>query len=270
MAQMAFAEHHDMIEAIPCGSSRSAVGVLPGSTRGRRAVPNTDGSNPTYEYLAVGAIAVPDQVTRDLLPATRLRQLIGDPLGRATHNGLATFISRISRRISKDTGGRPQRRRDFHRQYDLKPAQCQRITLSGRTISSASYILGNSRQTPLNISLSIDLNETPSRLARRSTLTCCLSTKISASSVARDRSRSITAQKISLPTSSGSIARFPINRQRIGFATETPRYGTSSRYLQNNRRTSRRSDFREHATGASFRFVLPRDLPTNVAPIHIV
>ena len=44
-------------------------------------ISDTDGSNPTYEYLAVGDIAVPDQVTRDLLPATRHRQLIGDPFG---------------------------------------------------------------------------------------------------------------------------------------------------------------------------------------------
>jgi transposase InsO family protein len=41
-----------------------------------------DGPNPTHEYFAVCAIAVPDQVTRDLLPATRLRQLVGDPFGR--------------------------------------------------------------------------------------------------------------------------------------------------------------------------------------------
>jgi hypothetical protein len=61
---------------------------------------------------------------------------------------LAMLISRISRRISNGTVGRPQRRLDFQRQYDLKPERCQRITVSGRTIASASYILGNSRQTP--------------------------------------------------------------------------------------------------------------------------
>jgi hypothetical protein len=66
----------------------------------------------------------------------------------APHNGLAMLISRISRRISNGTVGRPQRRLDFQRQYDLKPERCQRITVSGRTIASASYILGNSRQTP--------------------------------------------------------------------------------------------------------------------------
>jgi hypothetical protein len=84
MAQMAFVEHHDMIEALPADRADQpfGVGVLPGSTRRRRAVSNTDGSNPAYEYLDVGAIAVPDQVTRGLLPAASLSELIGDPFGR--------------------------------------------------------------------------------------------------------------------------------------------------------------------------------------------
>src|SRR5258708_3184405 len=60
----------------------------------------------------------------------------------APHNGLAMLISRISRRITNDTVGRPQRRRDFQRQYNLKPARCQRITVSGRTSASVSHILG--------------------------------------------------------------------------------------------------------------------------------
>src|SRR6202035_1379488 len=60
----------------------------------------------------------------------------------APHNGLATLIWRISWRISTVTAGRPQRCFDFHRQYDLNPARCQRITVSGRTMASAPYILG--------------------------------------------------------------------------------------------------------------------------------
>jgi len=47
------------------------------------------------------------------------------------------LISRISRRISNATVGRLQRFRDFQRQYDLKPARCQRMTESGFTIVSA-------------------------------------------------------------------------------------------------------------------------------------
>src|ERR1700738_120766 len=128
----------------------------------------------------------------------------------APHNGLAMLISRISRRISNGTVGPPQLRRDFQRQYDLKPARCQRITVSGRTIASASYILGNSRQTPPNISLSIEMNGGLLELARRSTLICCLSTKISASSATRDRSRSMTIPKISLHKSNIEQQHRPI------------------------------------------------------------
>src|SRR4029077_2789180 len=104
----------------------------------------------------------------------------------APHNGLATLIWRISWRISTVTAGRPQGCFDFQRQYHLNPARCQRITVSGRTIASAPYILGNSRQTPPNINLSIETNRSLLRLARRSTLICCLSTRISASSAICD------------------------------------------------------------------------------------
>src|ERR1700739_3827780 len=120
------------------------------------------------------------------------------------------LITRISRRISNDTAGRPQRRRDFQHQHSLKPARCQRITVSGRTIASASYILGNSQQIPPNISLSIDANRSLLGLVRRSTLICCLSIKISASSVARDRRRSITIPKISLHKSNIEQQHRPI------------------------------------------------------------
>src|SRR6476659_4939590 len=58
----------------------------------------------------------------------------------APHNGLARLISRISRRISNGTVGRPQRRRDCQRQYDRKPARCHLITVSGLTIASARQV----------------------------------------------------------------------------------------------------------------------------------
>src|SRR5271169_2512597 len=123
-------------------------------------------------------------------------------LDTTPHNGLATLIWRISRRISTVTAGRPQRCFDFHRQYDLNPARCQRITVSGRTIASAPYILGNSRQTPPNITLSIETNRSLLGLPRRSTLICCLSTRISASSATCDRNRSLAIPKISRHKSS--------------------------------------------------------------------
>jgi hypothetical protein len=60
----------------------------------------------------------------------------------APHSGLEMLISRISRRISTATVGRPERDRDFQRQYDLNPARCQRTTVSGFTIVSALTVVG--------------------------------------------------------------------------------------------------------------------------------
>ncbi len=97
--------------------------------------------------------------------------------------------------------------------HDLKPARCQRITVSGRTITSASYILGNSRQTPPNISLSIEMKRGLLGRVRRSTLICCLKTRTSASSATRDRSRSITIPKISLHKSNIGQQHRPIPDQ---------------------------------------------------------
>ena len=127
-----------------------------------------------------------------------------------SHNGLARLIWRINRRISNGTAGRRQRCLDFQRQYNLKPARCQRITVSGRTIASASYILGNSRQTPRNISRSTEMKGSLLGRVRRSTLICCLKTRISASSATRDRSRSITIPKISLHKSNIEQQHRPI------------------------------------------------------------
>jgi hypothetical protein len=47
--------------------------------------------------------------------------------------------------------GRPPRRRDFHRQYDLNPARCHLITVSGFTIAKAPSTFGAKRYKPANI-----------------------------------------------------------------------------------------------------------------------
>ena len=56
------------------------------------------------------------------------------------------LISRTNRRISSGTIGLPPRHLDFRRQYNLKPARCQRTMVSGLTIAKASQTLGNNRQ----------------------------------------------------------------------------------------------------------------------------
>src|SRR6478672_8175026 len=131
----------------------------------------------------------------------------------APHNGLAMLISRISRRISNGTVGRPQRRLDFQRQYDLKPARCQRITVSGRTIASASYILGNSRQTPPNISLSIEMKGSPQHIDLLPQDQKFLPQAQLVTAAGRSPfQRSVCTN----PPLSSSIARFSINRQPDG------------------------------------------------------
>jgi len=59
----------------------------------------------------------------------------------APHSRLARLISRIRRRISAETFGRPPRQRDFQRQYKRKPVRCHRMIVSGWT-------MGNAVQTP--------------------------------------------------------------------------------------------------------------------------
>src|ERR1700726_2483361 len=78
-------------------------------------------------------------------------------LDTTPHNGLAMLISRTSRRISTATVGRPERGRDFQRQYDLNPARCQRTTVSGFTIVSAWRVLGAKRDSPTKIRRSMAL-----------------------------------------------------------------------------------------------------------------
>src|SRR6202795_324418 len=112
----------------------------------------------------------------------------------APYSRLAMLISRISRRISRGTVGRPPRGRDFQRQYDRNPARCQRTMVSGLTIANASRALGNNRYRPTNINRSMALKESFFGAAHRKTLICCRNDQISASSAARERIRSTTIQ----------------------------------------------------------------------------
>jgi hypothetical protein len=47
--------------------------------------------------------------------------------------------SGFSRRISSATFGLPPRDREFHRQNKRKPARCQRMTVSGLTITKVLF-----------------------------------------------------------------------------------------------------------------------------------
>jgi hypothetical protein len=80
---------------------------------------------------------------------------------------LAMLIFQISQRISNRTVGRPQRCRDFQRQYELKPTRCQRMTVSGFTIVSALMAFGTKRHSPTEIRRSMALKATLFGTCRR-------------------------------------------------------------------------------------------------------
>ena len=111
------------------------------------------------------------------------------------------LISRINCWISVGTAGRPRRRLDFQRQNNRKPARCHRTAVSGRTMASAPRAFGNRWQAQPRTTLSTAKNGIRFGLPRRNTMICCLSTRASASSAARDRNRSTTKPKISLQRS---------------------------------------------------------------------
>ena len=132
---------------------------------------------------------------------------------RRSPQRLARLISRISRRISNGTVGRPQRRRGF-------PAP---IRSEARAVPSYNSVRLNDRKRTTGLSEQhVKTNENQSvnwveselaRRPRRSTLICCLKTKISASSVARDRKRSVNIRQISLHRSNITQQHHPILNQ---------------------------------------------------------
>src|SRR6516165_1492609 len=131
----------------------------------------------------------------------------------APHNGLALLISRISRRISKGTVGRPRRRLDFQRQYDRNPARCQRITVSGRTIANA-LLMGNNRQAPPNISLSIEVKGSFLGQADAAIAASAPQSPPQAQH-ATGKGRQSSQKTICFTlTSSSNIVRFSVNRQQ--------------------------------------------------------
>ena len=87
------------------------------------------------------------------------RQISNSPWIRgAPHSGLAMLISRISLRISVGKVGRPPRRRDLQRQYDLNPARCHFITVFGFKTARAFRAVGANRYSPAKIKRSMALN----------------------------------------------------------------------------------------------------------------
>jgi hypothetical protein len=79
---MILTDYHDMINAFSADRADEpfCMSVLPRRARGRRSIPDPQRSDAADEYLAVGCITIPDEISRRRLPANGLSELIGDPL----------------------------------------------------------------------------------------------------------------------------------------------------------------------------------------------
>ena len=84
VAQVSLAEDDDMIKTFPSDRADQPFGmsILPWRSRRGWPVTNAHGAKPPFEYLAVDAVAIADDVPRRGLPAAGLGKLPGDPFGR--------------------------------------------------------------------------------------------------------------------------------------------------------------------------------------------
>src|SRR6266403_3694124 len=142
---------------------------------------------------------------------TSMPSLSSSPWMRgAPQSGLARFMFRINLRISSGTLGLPPRCLDFQRQNDRNPARCQRTTVSGRTMDSASTMPGRRRYSPTNTNRSKVPKTNLFGEVRRSTLICCRRTRISASSLTLERNKLVSSDHSSTRTSTIGHEHHPI------------------------------------------------------------
>jgi hypothetical protein len=80
---MSFAVHNNMVKTIPSDRADEPlrVSVLPGRPWRDRPIPYTHCSKPLDDNLAIGAIAIANDISWRLLPAVGFGQLTGNPMG---------------------------------------------------------------------------------------------------------------------------------------------------------------------------------------------
>ena len=87
VAQMSFAEDNDMIKTFASDGANQPfrVSVPPWRARRGRSVTNPDSAKTPFEYLAIDAVAIANEISRRALPAASLCELPGDPFGGRMH-----------------------------------------------------------------------------------------------------------------------------------------------------------------------------------------
>ena len=98
--QVCLAEDDEVIQALSSNRTDQAfnIGVLPGRSRCRRAIPDAHSFGPPLENFSIGAIAIANYVFWRRVPRKGLRDLTGDPVSRriasdSDMNQLAPFMA---------------------------------------------------------------------------------------------------------------------------------------------------------------------------------
>ena len=81
MVEVSFTKHNDVIDTLPSDRTNQPfrISVLPWRSGRCRSISDAHGANTPKEHLAIGSIAIMDQVVRSLLPSAGLDQLPGNP-----------------------------------------------------------------------------------------------------------------------------------------------------------------------------------------------
>ena len=81
---MSLAEHDDMIKTFPPDRANQPfrMSILPWRSRCRWPVTNPHRAKTPFKYLAIGAVAIANEIPRRRLPAASLRQLSSNPFSR--------------------------------------------------------------------------------------------------------------------------------------------------------------------------------------------
>src|SRR5512147_2416159 len=117
-------------------------------------IANAKRTNASDEYVAVTSIPIADQITRELLPTTGRRQLVGNPFRRwvrcdAEPEDLPTAVPHDQQSIEQPEGnGRNDKQ--IHRGNAIGMIAQERLPALRRWSSPAHHILGNAGLPDIN------------------------------------------------------------------------------------------------------------------------
>ena len=134
-------------------------------------IANAQRANPSDEYVAITSVPIADQITRELLPTTGRRQLVGNPFrrwvcGNAEPEDLPPAVTHDQQSIEQPEGdGRHYEQ--IHRRDPICVVAQERLPALRRWSSPAHHILGNASLPDIDAKLeqfAMDPGSAPQRI----------------------------------------------------------------------------------------------------------